>query len=106
MLELTNRRIAAETLNDLAAVHLRAGALRDAITCYEGCLACMREGGDRYGEARTLADLAGVYVRVGRRKDAIDCYESAAAILREQGDRRDGARARRDLQVAMRDLGA
>ena len=106
MLDLTDRRIAAQTLTDLAGIHARHGALRDAITCYERCLATMREHGDRHGEAQTLASLAGVYLREGRRSDAIDCYGSCAAILREQGDRAGEAQSLRDLDVAMRDFSA
>ena len=104
MLALTDRRIAAQTLTDLAGIHVRYGALRDASTCYERCLATMREHGDRHGEAQTLASLAGVYLRDGRRSDAIDCYDSCAAILREQGDRAGEAQSLRDLEVAMHDL--
>ena len=106
MLDLTDRRIAAQTLTDLAAIHARHGALRDAITCYERCLATMREHGDRRGEAQTLASLAGVYLRNGRCADAVACYESCAAILREQGDRAGEAQSLRDLDVAMRDFSA
>ena len=106
MLDLTDRRIAAQTLTDLAAIHVRHGALRDAITCYERCLATMREHGDRQGEAQTLASLAGVYLRDGRRSDAIDCYDSCSAILREQGDRAGEAQSLRGLELAMRDFSA
>ena len=106
MLDLTDRRIAAQTLTDLAGIHVRHGALRDATTCYERCLATMREHGDRHGEAQTLASLAGVYLRDGRRADAIDCYASCVAILREEGERGGEAQSLRDLEVAMRDLGA
>lgn len=105
MLDLTDRRIAAQTLTDLAGIHVRHGALRDAITCYERCLATMREDGDRHGEALTLASLAGIYLRSGRRSDAIDCYDSCTAILREQGYRAGEAQSLRDLEVAMRDMG-
>ncbi|MDP1848360.1 MAG: tetratricopeptide repeat protein [Solirubrobacteraceae bacterium] len=106
MLDLTNHRIAAETLTDLAGVHARRGALRDAIVCYERCLATMRAHGDRDGEAQTLASLAGVFLRSGRRADAIDCYDSCGRILREHGDRSGATQTLRDLEVAMRDLGA
>jgi len=106
MLDLTDRRIAAQTLTDLAGIHVRHGALRDATTCYQRCLATTREHGDRHGEAQTLANLADVYLRDGRRADAIDCYESCAAILRGQGDRAGEAQSLRDLEVAMRDFSA
>ena len=106
MLDLTDRRIAAQTLTDLAGIHVRHGALRDAITCYERCLATMRAHGDRHGEAQTLASLAGVYLRDGRRADASDCYDSCAAIVRERGNRAGDAQSLRDLEVAMRDFRA
>ena len=60
MLELMDRQIAAHTMTDLAAVHVRHGSLRDAVTCYERALDAMREQGDVEGEARTLRELAAV----------------------------------------------
>jgi tetratricopeptide (TPR) repeat protein len=104
MLELMDRHIAAQTMADLGGVHARTGCLRDAISCYERSLACMREVGNRHGEARTLAGLAGVYLRDGRREDAIDCYESCLAILREHRDHHGETQTLCDLQVAMREF--
>ena len=57
MLELMDRHVAAHTMSDLAALHVRNGALRDAVTCYERALEALREEGDREGAARTLRRL-------------------------------------------------
>lgn len=57
MLELMDRHVAAHTMTDLAALHLRAGSLRDAITCYERALEAQRDAGDRDGAALTLRRL-------------------------------------------------
>ena len=61
MLELMDRPIAANTMTDLAAIHVRHGCLRDAIACYENALAAMREEGDFDGEAQTLCRLHAVH---------------------------------------------
>jgi len=61
MLELMDRPIAANTMTDLAAIHVRNGCLRDAISCYENALVAMREEGDRDGEAQTLRRLDAVH---------------------------------------------
>lgn len=60
MLELMNRHVAADTLTDLAAVHVRHGSLRDAITCYERALDAIREQGDQVAAEQTLRDLEAV----------------------------------------------
>ena len=57
MPELMDRHVAAHTMTDLAALHVRTGSLRDAITCYERALDAQREVGDCDGAALTLRRL-------------------------------------------------
>ena len=70
MPELTNRRVEARTMTDLAAVHARNGALREAIACYERSLDALRELGDRPGEARTLRELEALHQLAATAQDA------------------------------------
>jgi len=64
MHELMDRHVAANTMTDLAAIHLRHGCLRDAINCYDSALAAMREQGDLDGEMQTLRRLDAVRERL------------------------------------------
>lgn len=63
MPDLMDRQIAADTMTDLAAVHVRHGSLRDAIACYERAIDALREEGDHRGVAQTLRDLNAVRKR-------------------------------------------
>ncbi|HEV2060982.1 MAG TPA: hypothetical protein VGR11_16650 [Solirubrobacteraceae bacterium] len=76
MLELMDRHVAANTMIDLAAVHVRHGSLRDAITCYERAVEAMREQGDHHGEAQA--------------RRALEAARARAAA--QEGERRSKAR--------------
>lgn len=80
------RSVVAGWLNELGLHQQLLGETREAIGCFEKCLAISKEIGNRRGEGTAHGNLGNNYLDLGDTKKSTDFYEQALVISRETGD--------------------
>ncbi|SNQ46967.1 DNA-binding transcriptional activator of the SARP family [Frankia canadensis] len=87
----------ARAARGLAGTHRGRGELAEALAAFEACLAALRRGGARRGEAETLVSIAMAHGDRGELADGITCLTLSLSIARELGNQPLEAHAQRRL---------
>ncbi|PWT90634.1 MAG: hypothetical protein C5B55_09430, partial [Blastocatellia bacterium] len=100
-----DRRVEANTLNNIANVYADLAEYQKALEFYNEALPIKRAMGNRLGEATTLGNIGLVYGNLGDQHKALEFFNQALPISREIGDRPGEARTLNNIGVAYEELG-
>lgn len=97
--------VSAQLMTDLAAAHVRAGDLDEALSAAEKALDAWTACADERGQADALIELGRVHWYARRPTAAADAYGRAMAIFGRIGDQRGQAVTRYHTGIVLFELG-